>query len=149
MYCLMNLSSFVQTCSNLRMGHPFSKFIPVKSSLPEDIFEKCGKQEEMESFSSPWIPSFFLRRMESIHSSEQQGFHLYFKRWNPLIRQRFCPFPKDGIHIPAWNPYYYIHSNRFNSFSSWRYLWYSSNSSIPPKSSVNNSLFNNVAFFES
>jgi len=26
------------------MGHPFSKFIPVKSSLPEDIFEKCGKQ---------------------------------------------------------------------------------------------------------
>jgi hypothetical protein len=30
------------------MGHPFSKFIPVKSSLPEDIFEKCGKQEIIE-----------------------------------------------------------------------------------------------------
>jgi len=28
------------------MGHPFSKFIPVKSGLTEDFFEMCGKQEE-------------------------------------------------------------------------------------------------------
>jgi hypothetical protein len=28
------------------MGHPFSKFIPIKSGLPEMFFQKCGKQEK-------------------------------------------------------------------------------------------------------
>jgi hypothetical protein len=28
------------------MGHPFSKFISVKSGLSEGFFEKCGKQEK-------------------------------------------------------------------------------------------------------
>jgi hypothetical protein len=30
------------------MGHPFSKFSPIKSGLPEAVFKKCEKQEETE-----------------------------------------------------------------------------------------------------
>ncbi|WP_318348296.1 hypothetical protein [Aquipluma nitroreducens] len=49
------------------MGHPFSKFIPVKSGLPVAVFEKCGKQEACPSKNNRYQNGY--TRFDSIYKS--------------------------------------------------------------------------------
>jgi hypothetical protein len=39
---------YAKTYPKIQTGHPFDKTYSVNSSLSEDVFKKCGKQETLK-----------------------------------------------------------------------------------------------------
>lgn len=66
------------------MGHPFSKFIPVKSGIPEGFFQKCGKQEvygDLDIYYNPKLTNYCALKLDSLGGRAYIGLNAYTPTW--------------------------------------------------------------------